>query len=59
MALLHSRVGRVFYLSDNPINGGLSSLYKLHAEEGLNHHFEVYRVVDLNKEDVGSGSDVT
>ena len=44
MALLHSRISRLFFQKHNPLSGGLSSVFKLHTEEGLNHHFEVYQV---------------
>ena len=43
MALLHSRIKRVFYGCLNPSLGGLGSQYKIHIQKGLNHHFEVYR----------------
>ena len=42
MALLHSRIQRVFYGSSTR-GGTLGSKYKLHVEKALNHHFEVYR----------------
>ena len=45
MALLHSRISRLFFQKHNPQSGGLSSVFKLHTEEGLNHHFEVYHVI--------------
>lgn len=42
MALLHSRVARVFYVFDQP-NGALGSLYALHCDRSLNHRFEVFQ----------------
>ena len=42
MALVHSRIGRVFYGISNPSIGGLGSMYKIHSQVGINHHFEVY-----------------
>ncbi len=45
MALVHSRIGRVFYSQDSNGDGGLGSKYKIHLQEGLNHHFEVYNIV--------------
>ncbi|KAL8619697.1 hypothetical protein ACOMHN_025783 [Nucella lapillus] len=42
MALLHSRVSRVFY-SASQADGALGSRYKLHTIPSLNHHFEVFR----------------
>ena len=44
MALLHSRVRRVFYKEFNELLGGLGSVYRLHCEDALNHKFEVFRV---------------
>ncbi|KAK9709240.1 tRNA-specific adenosine deaminase subunit tad3, variant 2 [Basidiobolus ranarum] len=49
MALVHSRIGRVFYSCENPTGGGLGSLYKIHTHHSLNHHYTVYRGV-LKKE---------
>ncbi|XP_028409807.1 probable inactive tRNA-specific adenosine deaminase-like protein 3 [Dendronephthya gigantea] len=42
MALLHSRIRRVFYACANPTFGGLGSRYKIHCLDGTNHHFEVF-----------------
>ena len=42
MALVHSRIGRVFYGKPDKDGGGLGSKYKIHLQDGLNHHFEVY-----------------
>ena len=44
MALVHSRILRVFYCRENKRDGGLGSKFKIHLQEGLNHHFEVYHV---------------
>ncbi|CAG08291.1 unnamed protein product, partial [Tetraodon nigroviridis] len=44
MALVHSRIGRVFYgtvWSD----GALGTKYKIHSQKDLNHRFEVFRGV--------------
>ena len=49
MALLHSRVRRVFYGTDNSSIGGLGSVYKIHCQKGLNHHFDVFKGVCLDK----------
>ena len=43
MALLHSRINRVIYHHPNPFCGALRSKYKLHVQQGFNHHFEVYQ----------------
>lgn len=42
MALVHSRVNRVFYSTPH-VDGGLGSKYKVHMQAGLNHHFDVFR----------------
>lgn len=42
MALVHSRVKRVFYGVPDK-DGALGSHCKLHAQKHLNHHYEVYR----------------
>ncbi|TPX63993.1 hypothetical protein SpCBS45565_g06182 [Spizellomyces sp. 'palustris'] len=42
MALVHSRIGRVFY-AIRQCHGGLGSAYKIHVHPSLNHHFKVYR----------------
>jgi len=42
MALLHSRIGRVFYIDSQP-DGALGSCYKLHTVTSLNHHFDVFQ----------------
>lgn len=44
MALLHSRIQRVFYLHANHEQGGLGSQASLHVHAFLNHHFSVYRM---------------
>lgn len=43
MALLHSRIGRVFYRDPSPGQGGLGSAYKIHCHPSLNHKFDVFR----------------
>lgn len=42
MALLHSRVRRVFFAKPSPGRGGLKSLRRMHCERGLNHAFQVF-----------------
>ena len=44
MALLHSRVRRVFYRFPNPEVGALESKTKLHTLDGINHRYEVFTV---------------
>ncbi|XP_053664047.1 probable inactive tRNA-specific adenosine deaminase-like protein 3 [Anopheles marshallii] len=43
MALVHSRVRRVFYHHPTP-QGALGTLAKLHTVKDLNHHYEVFRI---------------
>mmetsp|Transcript_7637 Transcript_7637/g.11564 ORF Transcript_7637/g.11564 Transcript_7637/m.11564 type:complete len:329 (-) Transcript_7637:42-1028(-) len=45
MALLHSRIGRVFWSLRNPYMdlGGLGSDYLLHCDRRLNHRFKVFK----------------
>ncbi|XP_038575498.1 LOW QUALITY PROTEIN: probable inactive tRNA-specific adenosine deaminase-like protein 3 [Micropterus salmoides] len=56
MALVHSRIGRVFYGTASA-DGALGTKYKIHSQKDLNHHFEVYKGVlgkqceDLNGSD--------
>uniref|UniRef100_A0A8W7PHM9 CMP/dCMP-type deaminase domain-containing protein n=1 Tax=Anopheles coluzzii TaxID=1518534 RepID=A0A8W7PHM9_ANOCL len=45
MALVHSRVRRVFFHRPTPGRGALGTLVKLHAVKELNHHYEVFRIV--------------
>ncbi|CAG8517021.1 9867_t:CDS:2 [Cetraspora pellucida] len=42
MALVHSRIGRVFYGRSNNVSGGLGSCYKIHTHQALNHHFKTF-----------------
>ncbi|XP_050689853.1 uncharacterized protein LOC126982113 isoform X2 [Eriocheir sinensis] len=44
MALLHSRVRRVFYLIPDPHLGALGSRTRLHTLPGINHRYEVFVV---------------
>ncbi|XP_076011893.1 putative inactive tRNA-specific adenosine deaminase-like protein 3 isoform X2 [Genypterus blacodes] len=62
MALVHSRIGRVFYGTASA-DGALGTRYKIHTQRDLNHRFEVYKGVlskqceDLNGlEGVHAGS---
>jgi tRNA(Arg) A34 adenosine deaminase TadA len=41
MALLHSRIGRVFYHKPSR-TGALGTVYKIHSHKSLNHHFKVF-----------------
>lgn len=42
MALLHSRVGRVFFHAKNPKRGALYSNHRLHTVENINHRYRVF-----------------
>ncbi|KAI8353276.1 cytidine deaminase-like protein [Choanephora cucurbitarum] len=44
MALVHSRIGRVFYSIPSK-TGALGTCYKIHAHASLNHHYRVFRHV--------------
>ena len=44
MALVHSRVTRVFFAEPSPTNGGLYSVARLQNVTALNHSFQVYKV---------------
>lgn len=44
MALLHSRVRRVFYKEPNPIMGGLGSTFEIFFQPLFNHRFLVYQL---------------
>lgn len=44
MALVHSRIGRVFYGTASA-DGAFGSKYKIHSQKDLNHRFEVYKGV--------------
>ncbi|ERL92474.1 probable inactive tRNA-specific adenosine deaminase-like protein 3 [Dendroctonus ponderosae] len=48
MALVHSRVKRVFY-GVKSSNGGLGTLCKVHAVKDLNHHYEVFAELCLDE----------
>ena len=44
MALVHSRIGRVFYGTASS-DGALGTKYKIHTQKDLNHRFEVFKGV--------------
>ncbi|MBZ3876347.1 putative inactive tRNA-specific adenosine deaminase-like protein 3 [Sciurus carolinensis] len=44
MALVHSRMRRVFYGAPSP-DGALGTRFRVHAQPGLNHRFQVFRGV--------------
>ncbi|XP_072032504.1 probable inactive tRNA-specific adenosine deaminase-like protein 3 [Amphiura filiformis] len=42
MALVHSRIHRVYYGASHP-DGALGTTYQIHTQAGLNHHYEVFK----------------
>lgn len=57
MALVHSRIGRVFY-GVTSADGALGSKFKIHTQKDLNHRFEVYKgVLSRECEDLHSMDD--
>lgn len=55
MALVHSRIGRVFY-GVASADGAFGTKYKIHSQKDLNHRFEVYRgVLGMQCEDLQCG----
>lgn len=44
MALVHSRVSRVFYCIPSK-TGALGTNYKIHTHPSLNHHYRVFKNV--------------
>ena len=43
MALLHSRVRRVFYIVEDPHRGALGSVVRLHTLPNINHRYRVFK----------------
>ncbi|CCW70690.1 unnamed protein product [Phytomonas sp. Hart1] len=50
MALVHSRIARVFYCFPNKVDGGLGSVHAIHGIASLNHHFRVYHCTKVEEE---------
>lgn len=44
MALVHSRIRRVFYQTSCPVFGALGTHYNIHSLRSLNHHFRVFKI---------------
>jgi tRNA(Arg) A34 adenosine deaminase TadA len=57
MALVHSRVQRLFFTYRNPAHGGAGSVVSLHAMEQLNHHFSVYSGLCAGDESLANFAD--
>ncbi|KAJ2820586.1 tRNA-specific adenosine deaminase subunit tad3 [Coemansia sp. 'formosensis'] len=49
MALVHSRIGRLFFLTPSPKSGGISR-YSMHSYKSLNHHFSAFECSIKNTE---------
>ena len=45
MALVHSRIRRVFYKYPSVSEGALGTHYNIHSLRSLNHHFRVFKIV--------------
>lgn len=55
MALVHSRIGRIFYGTASA-DGAFGTKYKIHSQKDLNHRFEAYRgVLERQCEDLMKG----
>jgi tRNA-specific adenosine deaminase 3 len=50
MALVHSRVGRIFFAEASLQNGGIASTTRLQSIRDLNHTFEVYQMSTTSHE---------
>ena len=48
MALVHSRIRRVFYQTSCPAFGALGTHYNIHSLRSLNHHFRVFKIERWN-----------
>ena len=44
MALVHSRIRRVYILQKDPKAGGIGGRWNVHTMRGLNHHFRVFSI---------------
>lgn len=51
MALVHSRIGRIIYLEDAPMSGGLSSNYQLGDRNDLNWKNEIWKWIGKEQVD--------
>jgi tRNA-specific adenosine deaminase 3 len=45
MALVHSRVSRLFYAKDFPERGAIGSGWGIHQHPGLNHHYKAFKAI--------------
>eukprot|EP00162_Nutomonas_longa_P008421 comp18519_c0_seq1/m.33253 comp18519_c0_seq1/g.33253 ORF comp18519_c0_seq1/g.33253 comp18519_c0_seq1/m.33253 type:complete len:402 (-) comp18519_c0_seq1:32-1237(-) len=42
MALVHSRISRVFFARPNPHDGGLGGVMQVHSQRAINHRYDAY-----------------
>lgn len=54
MALVHSRVSRIFFIHSMPQTGGCGGCTAITGLNGVNHRYEVYKW-DETIEDIGAG----
>jgi tRNA(Arg) A34 adenosine deaminase TadA len=55
MALLHSRVGRVFFHHPNLTSGAVRSVVRLHTLDNVNHRYRVFAGFFHNVKESGGG----
>ncbi|VDK61744.1 unnamed protein product [Anisakis simplex] len=48
MALVHFRVGRVFFGKCSPKGGALQSSWRIQEEKRINHHYRVFRIDEID-----------
>lgn len=46
MALVHARAKRVFFFKPNKESGALISRWRLQDEPRINHHYEVFQLIE-------------
>lgn len=46
MALVHARVGRVFFCKLNNKTGAFVSRWRLQDEKRINHHYEIFQIIE-------------
>jgi tRNA(Arg) A34 adenosine deaminase TadA len=44
MALVHSRIGRIFYKIADPVDGAIESNFHIHCLRTLNHHYRAFHM---------------
>lgn len=51
MAMVHSRVGRLFFVANNPKYGGIISQAQIHSCPSINHRFRAFKLDTCNISD--------